>query len=198
MHQADEELVYRCLEGDQDAFAELVGRYQAAVYATAYYYVGRYGNAEDVAQETFWAAYRGLPRLKAPERFGSWLKGITTRVSANWLRRNAPRLKNETPLPHRRTISMEAARQGVDAVREDADYERVHLAIDALPERYRLPIVLRYVQELSYDEISRFTGESREEIRGILHRANRLLREILTEPQNNEEKGPVRWRRASK
>lgn len=191
----DAELVFRCLEGDADAFAALVQRFQGAVYATAFYYVGRYGAAEDVAQEAFWAAYRGLPHLKDPEKFGSWLKEITTRSAANWLRRNLPRLRMETPLPQRRTVSLEDARLSPNAAMERREtYERIQVAIDTLPERYRLPVVLRYLQELSYEEISHFTGESRDEVRGILHRAGRLLREILDDTGSSE--GEVQWHRA--
>jgi RNA polymerase sigma-70 factor, ECF subfamily len=193
-HDAD--LVFRCLEGDTDAFGVLVKRYQSAVFATSSYYVGRYGAVEDVAQEAFWAAYRSLPHLKNPERFGSWMKGITTRTAANWLRRNLPRLEQETPLPHRRTVSIEDARQAPDnPARSRERYEGVLKAIDSLPERYRLPVILRYMQELSYEEISRFTGDSREEVRGILQRAGRQLREILSD-LNDEEEGDARWHHA--
>ena len=62
MEVEDAQLVTRCLGGDTDAFGVLVQRYQGAVYATAFYYVGRYGAAEDVAQEAFMAAYRSLPK----------------------------------------------------------------------------------------------------------------------------------------
>lgn len=185
MHQeTDADLVFRCLEGDTEAYAGLVRRYQGAVYATAHYYVGRYGSSEDVSQEAFWAAYRSLPHLKDPDRFGPWLKEITTRTAANWLRRNAPRLRNETPLPHRRTLSIEDARRGPAGVLErDERYQRVQAAIEALPERYRLAVVLRYLQEMSYDEISGFTGESRDEVRGILHRAGKQLRDTLRDTE---------------
>jgi len=194
----DAELVFRCLEGDTEAYGTLVQRYQRAVYATAYYYAGRYGAAEDITQETFWAAYRSLPHLKEHEKFGGWLKEIATRTAANWLRRNLPRLRSETPLPHRRTISIEDARQGPNKRLERKEqYERVQRAIDALPERYRLPVVLRYLQELSYEEISQFTGESRDEVRGILHRAGRQLREILVENEANAEDGD-QWQPARK
>jgi RNA polymerase sigma-70 factor (ECF subfamily) len=197
MQLKDAELVFRCLDGDTDAYATLVHRYQAAVHATAHYYVGRYGATEDVAQEAFWAAYKSLSRLKDSEKFGVWLKEVTTRTAANWLRRNAPRLKSETPLPHRRTISMEDARLGPDGEADRRErYERVQKAVDALPERYRLPVVLRYMQELSYDEISRFTGESRDEVRGILHRAGRQLRELLVD--RAQPKGDASWHRAHK
>jgi len=184
MRHTDKELVFRCLDGDTEAFATLVRQYQHAVYATAYYYAGRYGGAEDIAQEAFWAAYRGLPQIREAEHFGAWLKGITTRTAANWLRRNAPRLRNETPLPWRRGLFARDVEPATNDMSRDADlYEAVHRAVEALPERYQLPVVLRYVQEMSYEEISRFTGESYDEIRGILNRAGKMLRESLTQEE---------------
>jgi RNA polymerase sigma-70 factor (ECF subfamily) len=182
MHCEDAYYVHNSLEGDTDAFGTLVEKYQGAVYATAYYYAGRYGAAEDIAQEAFLQAYKSLRRLRDPNRFGPWMKEIACRTAANWLRRNGRRITNETPLPFRRTVSIEDVREGPGRILERAEvYERVHGAIDALPERYRLPVVLRYLQELSYDEIGEFTGESREEVRGILQRAGRQLRALLVE-----------------
>ncbi len=181
-------LVARCLEGDSEAYGRLVTRHQAAVYATAYYYVGRAGDAEDIAQEAFMKAYRNLRQLREPEKFAPWLREITCRTAANWLRRHGKRLESETPLPFRRTVSIEDARLGPRGLMERGEAkERVRMAIDALPEHYRLPVVLRYLQELSYDEISEFTGSSRDEIRGILQRAGRQLRDILTEPDAESE-----------
>lgn len=191
----DAVLIAQCLDGDVDAYASLVRRYEAAVYATAYCYVGRHGAAEDVAQEAFFAAYRGLPRLKDPARFGAWLRETTARTAANWLRKHGGQLRTETPLAARRTISIEDAREGPRGLLERQErYERVQAAIDALPERYRLPVVLRYLQELSYDEIADFVGESREEVRGVLQRAGRLLRERLSAHDQPEE-GEADWRR---
>jgi RNA polymerase sigma-70 factor (ECF subfamily) len=192
MHE-DAQLVFRCLEGDTEAYGDLVERYQKAVYATAYYYAGRYGAAEDITQDAFLAAYRNLPSLKEAGRFGPWLKGITCRASANWLRRHQKRLTKETPLPFRRTVSVEDAREGPRGNFEHNErYERVQMAIDSLPERYRLPVILRYLQELNYDEISSFTGDSRDEIRGILQRAGRQLRELLAD-LGAREQDQARW-----
>ncbi|HEO71909.1 MAG TPA: RNA polymerase sigma factor [Candidatus Hydrogenedentes bacterium] len=197
MQLEDAQLVFRCLEGDTEAFSELVERYQGAVYATAYYYAGRYGAAEDVAQEAFLNAFRMLPRLKEPESFGPWLKALTCRTALNWLRRNEKRLRYETPLPFRGTVSIEDIREGPGkALSRRERFERVQGAIEALPERYRLPVVLRYLQELSYAEISSFTGDSVDEVRGILQRAGRQLRDLLADL--DEGKGEARWHRVRK
>lgn len=193
MQLEDAELVRRCLSGDSDAYGTLVERYQGAVYATAFYYAGRHGAAEDIAQDALLAAYRSLPRLKDPEKFAPWLKQVTTRTAANWLRRNAGRLAVETPLPYKRTVSIEDAREGPRGSTERRErLEQVQKAIDSLPERYRLPVVLRYLQELSYQEISDFTGESIAEVRGILHRASRQLRALLTEFERGAD-GEQEW-----
>lgn len=198
MHADDVELVRLCLDGDADAYGELVKKYQGPVYATAFYYVGRHGAAEDIAQDALLAAYRSLPRLKDPTKFGPWLKQITCRTAANWLRRNADRLSVETPLPYKRTVSIEDAREGPRGRTERQErLEFVQRAIDTLPERYRLPVVLRYLQELSYAEISEYTGESKDEVRGILQRAGRQLREILT--KHGDETGDATvWHRVRK
>jgi len=197
MRHSDEELVFRCLDGDTDAFTQLVRRYQPAVYATAYHYAGRYGGEEDIVQEAFWAAYRSMPQVREPEHFGAWLKGITTRTAANWLRRNAPRLRNETPLPRRRALYTREYLESLAGNRSpEEEYDLIHRAVDALPERYQLPVVLRYVQELSYEEISRFTGESYDEVRGILNRATRMLREKLAELEKEETQETDEQRKA--
>jgi len=197
MYSGDADLVRLCLEGDTDAYGDLVERYQGAVYATAYYYVGRYGAAEDVSQDAFLAAYRSLPKLQDPSRFGPWLREITSRTAANWLRKHGKRIENETPLPYRRTVSIEEAAESPEGVMARGErYAQVQAAVDELPDHYRLPVVLRYLQELSYDEIAQFTGASRDEVRGLLQRAGKILREKLRD--NDEEKETRQWRRAPK
>ena len=198
MRVEDAELVNQCLTGDTDAFGKLVKRYQGSVFATAFYYVGRYGAAEDVAQDSFLAAYKSISRLDSPELFGPWLKELTCWTASNWLRRNGKKLKNETPLPYKRTISMEDARDtpGQSMEREE-QLAQIEKAIDTLPERYRLPVVLRYLQELSYQDICSFTGLSHDEVRGVLERATRQLRQVLV-AADEELGGEASWHRAQK
>lgn len=196
MRLEDAQLVAQCLDGQIDAYGELVRRYQGSVYATAYYYVGRYGAAEDIAQDAFLAAYKNLPKLNNPASFGPWLKEIACRTAANWLRKHSKQLEVETPLPHKRTVSIEDVRLGPRGRLERKErLAFVQKAIDSLPERYRLPVVLRYMQELSYDEIARYTGQTRDEVRGVLQRAGRQLRDILSSG-DEISRGDEEWHRA--
>ncbi|HOV60939.1 MAG TPA: sigma-70 family RNA polymerase sigma factor [Candidatus Hydrogenedentes bacterium] len=201
----DAECVKRCLAGDADAYAILVRRYQGAVYATAYYYAGRYNAAEDIVQETFWAAYRSLRMLKDPDRFGPWLKSIATRTSVNWLRRHLPRLRRETPLPHRQQRSTEEILERYGPVTTTTDrvvlVDWIRDAIDTLPEDLRLPVVLRFLQEMTYDEMARFLGEDAELTRAKVRRALVLLREVIdpaARQQKDDEEGIIQWPRVEK
>jgi len=197
MEYEDRYLVHRTLEGDTDAFGKLVESYEGAVFATAFYYAGRHGAAEDISQEAFLEAYRCLRRLKDPGQFGPWLKELTCRTAANWVRKHGKRIRFETPIPYRRTVSFEDAREGADKLMERHEtYAAVRKALDSLPARYRLPLVLRYLQEASYDEIAKFTGQTREEIRGLLQRGGVLLRETLVTLGGEKGDGGTQWHRA--
>ncbi len=190
---SDAELVSLCVNGDTEAFGQLVERYEQAVYATAFYYIGRHGSAEDVAQEAFFAAYRSLPTLRDTSRFAPWLREVTCRTAANWLRKHGKRISSETPLPYRRTANVEDIRLGpIDSAEREERFDEVQRAIDSLPERYRLTVILRYLQDLSYAEIAAFTGQSKEEVRGVLQRAMTQLRRTLARAEA-DAKGESQW-----
>ncbi len=196
MEHEDRYWVHRSIEGDTEAFGRLVDRYQGAVYATAYYYAGRHGAAEDIAQDALLEAFRSLRSLNDPGRFGPWLKEVTCRTAANWVRRNSKRLRHETPLPHRRVQSIEDARIGPEeALKREERYERIRSALDTLPEQYRLPLIMRYLQEASYAEIAHFTGQTHGEIRGLLQRGTSMLRGVILDRSKREGEEST-WHRA--
>ena len=83
-------LVLAAQEGDREAFGELVVRFEASVYRTAFKRMGNEAEAQELCQEVFLQAMRKLHQLREPEAFGGWLKSMTTRMGINRLTRKAP------------------------------------------------------------------------------------------------------------
>lgn len=170
----DEQLIAESRSGSQDAYAALVQRYQRVVYATAHRITGNPQDAEDVAQETFVRAYFALDRF-TPVRggFPAWLVRIAMNLSLTRLRK-----RRETPseadewLPDLSPGPAEAAEAGEAR-------EAVRRAVGDLPDRYRTVVLLRYVQDLSYEEIAEEMGVPRNTVATWLRRALGLLEKTL-------------------
>jgi RNA polymerase sigma-70 factor (ECF subfamily) len=180
---ADGELIERVRNGETRLFAELVHRHQDAVYGMALRFVGSRTEAEDVAQEAFLRAYRGIPGFKGDAKFSTWLYRITFNLCADWLRRNRR--------PDRAAASIDKADMPAD---ERADLEkglvvseereRVRRALDGLEEIYRGVILLLYYQDMSYDQIAEVLGVPLKTVETRLYRARKMLRVALEEPRH--------------
>jgi uncharacterized protein len=133
-------------------------------------------DAEDVVQEALLQAFLGLERLRDPERFGSWLYGITLNLARM-------RLRRRDPLP----VDVDALER--PAVDGDPGLEAVREALDVLPPREREAVVLHYVEGLNTREVASLLGARPGTVRVRLHRARRRLREDLAElaPSTNKE-----------
>ncbi len=173
----EQDLVARARGGDRLAFEALVAGHAPYVYNLALRTLGDPHEAEDLAQEAFLRAWRGLPGFRADARFSTWLYRIVTNLCYNRL----PGLRaalaaldvdagQELPDEH----------QQVDrGLTSDELAVRIHAAIDALPDGYRLLITLRHLQEMSYTDIAAATGLPLGTVKTGLHRARRELRAAL-------------------
>jgi uncharacterized protein len=163
----DGELVAATLGGDRPAFEHLLDRHVDRVRLLACRMLGPQ-DAEDVVQEALLQAFLGLDRLRDPERFGSWLYGITLNLARM-------RLRRRDPLPLDAGLVEGAAADGktaLGAVRE---------ALDVLPRGEREAVLLHYVEGLAQHEVASLVGEQPGTVRVRLHRARRRLREQLAE-----------------
>lgn len=170
-------LLDRLRAGDATAFEELVMAYQHRVFGLALRMLGNAGEAQEVAQEVFVRAHRGLGEFRGEAKLSTWLYAITSRLCLNRLASGERRL----------------ARQGEDALlrlsdaspRPDAVLERSELeaalqrAIAELSEERRIVVVLRDLEGVSYEEIARVLDLPLGTVRSRLHRARADLKDKL-------------------
>ncbi len=166
--QSDSQLVSAALQGDQAAFAALVGRYERAARAVAFHRTGDHHAAEDAAQEAFVTAYRNLPGLRDGSLFGRWLLAIVRHKAAR-----IGRARRRTPVPLDHAIDIAAREEN----RLDQDNEFLLAALMAMPEREQRLLMLRHFGGHSVAEISQIVGRPVGTVTKQLSRGYARLRE---------------------
>jgi RNA polymerase sigma-70 factor (ECF subfamily) len=165
-------LVLRCQAGDDDAFEEIVAAYSPRLRYFLLKLLGGREAVEDVAQEVWLDVYRGLKRLRRPDSFRAWLYRIARDRAARVLRRTRPRAAH---LDDGRLVSSEPETEEFTA--EDA--AAIHAALDRLSTEHREVLLLRFIEDLSYDEIAKVTGSQVGTVKSRIHHAKRLLRKQI-------------------
>lgn len=150
---SDNELIARFLSGDRAAFDELVIRHQKRVYATAYRMVANAEVAEEIAQETFVRAFKGLGSFRRKAGFGTWLYRITMNLCYDELK---GRRKNVELDPE--TLAGEVGVSPHERMAEDERKMWLERQIGLLPFKQKSVLVLRAYQGLSFKEIGRAVG----------------------------------------
>jgi RNA polymerase sigma-70 factor (ECF subfamily) len=178
MDQQVEEIgwVDQALRGDRAAFGQLMHRYAGAVYNLAYRMLGNAEDAEDASQEIFLRAYTRLESFDRQRRFSTWLLSIGSNYCIDRLRR-----RRFTWLTlEDAAYSVPSKERGPE--RTALEHERraaIQQALQKLPENYRVVTVLRYWNDLSYEEIAKATGLTESTIKTRLHRARHMLAKAL-------------------
>ncbi|HEY8520562.1 MAG TPA: RNA polymerase sigma factor [Gammaproteobacteria bacterium] len=168
-------------------FAELYEAHYRRVYGLCRRLLGAADRAEDAAQETFLRAQRALHRYDPSQPFGPWIMSIATRHCLDLLRRRAKEreLFGSEETERLRLVEDRATVLGSLLVEERA--ERLRQAIAALPERYRVPLVLAYYDDRTYDEIAAALGITRTHVGVLINRAKQALRRALPPEGRNPE-----------
>jgi RNA polymerase sigma-70 factor (ECF subfamily) len=175
--------VQAVLTGDQEAFTELVQRYQARVYNLAYRMLGS-AEAEDAAQESFLKAYLQLVSYKSEYRFSSWLLAITANHCIDVLRRRK-RLSDQLQVVGReQPTDAEAPEREVV---ESESRRQLQTLVAGLPASHRAVVVLHYWHDLPCNEIGQMLGLTESCVRVRLHRARHLLAERMAKQQTEWE-----------
>ena len=167
---SDEELMSAVAEGDMDAFEELVLRHQDGAFHVAFRLLSDEDRAGDAAQEAFLRVLDAAPRYRPTAAFRTYLYRILTRICIDQYRRRTPRQHPDPAgVPSEEAGPPEALLQ-----RERA--EQVRAAIQDLPPRQRVAVVLRHYEGLAYEEIAGAMGVSVRAVDALLSRARRALK----------------------
>lgn len=181
MKRNDIELIQQVLQGDPDAFAPLVKKYQKGVHSLVWRKIGDFHTAQEITQDAFLKAYQKLGTLKNHNQFPGWLYVIAANLCADWFRKN--------PLPEQSLEITEAnevaqvsySRYMAEQQATDADESRreiVKKLLQKLPESERTVMTLYYLGEMTINAISEFLGVSPNTVKSRLSRArNRLKKE---------------------
>jgi RNA polymerase sigma-70 factor (ECF subfamily) len=171
---ADRADVARVRGGDVEAFAGIVRRWQTPLINLAYRFCGDRGRAEEMAQEAFLRAYRGLESYRGDAAFSTWLFALATNLYRSELRR----------IPQR-TVALEEAPEPSDPVSMIEVHElrdrdlAVRRAVLALPPKYREALLLFYFHEMDVPAAAQSLGLPEGTVKARLHRGRELLRSKL-------------------
>jgi RNA polymerase sigma-70 factor, ECF subfamily len=179
----------RAKDGDRDAFGALVRRYQRRVYATALHVLGNHGDADDVTQETFVRAFRGIARFDGRSDFFTWLYRITVNTALNHVRSNkrvaaladagAAEAAHDGGRPEALGVPERTPAEWLNLTQE---VQRVLTAIAGLSPPLRVTLVLATVEQLPYKQIAEILEVPEGTIAWRVNEARRLLRERLAAP----------------
>lgn len=179
---ADEALVEQARRGERGAFGELVTRHQGAMLAIARAYFAAEADAQDAVQDAFVKAYQALDQLDADQRFAAWMARITVNRCLEVLRTS----KQKVSLSVFATTVHLYPRLGQEAFtpstlassREHADLLRA--AIGRLPEPQRVALLLRYMEDRTYEQIAAYLDVPVSTVRGRLYKGKQALRKMLS------------------
>jgi RNA polymerase sigma-70 factor (ECF subfamily) len=176
MDQNEEaQIVARVLKGDRQAYALLVEKYKSPIYNLAYRMTGNLGDAEDLTQETFIRAYQYLWSYDTRKKLFSWLYTVALNLIKNHYKKNKKHNISEELSAH----SLADNKPSPEAKLIEA--QEISSCLSQLEYELRALLIMKYQQELSFEEIAEITGKSLSAIKMSVYRGLEKLKELLKE-----------------
>ena len=182
--QRDEDLIVLVQQGQKRAFDEIVNRYKGRLFSFIMRMVADPVTAEELAQDTLIRAYIHADKYREIARFSTWLFTIATNLVRNKMRKRkrTPRMLVLDPSPENDEIPLDPPDPSADSARLSEANELGDLiarATSGIPEKYRIPFLLREVEQLSYEEIQQVTGLKLGTVRSRINRARNRFRQNI-------------------
>jgi RNA polymerase sigma-70 factor (ECF subfamily) len=173
--EAERGAIEACRRGEREAFDRLVLRYQRDVYRLCYRYVNNHEDANDLAQEVFLKAWRGISRFRGESSFSTWLYRIAVNACLNFRALRRP-VTQELPEGLSDPAAGAAAR-----VEDEDEARRVRAAVTRLPEKQRATLILKVYHELTHEEVAGILGSTVGTVKANLFHALGNLRRLMAE-----------------
>ncbi len=177
--QDDVQLVQASQQGDQEAFAVLVQRHQRRVFNLSWRMLQDYEDASEITQESFLAAWQGLPAFRGEARFTTWLYRITYNCCLQQLERRKRERSLQAAVQAEQLLEERNKKQAEDALEQRDRQVIVREQLEQLPARYRGVLILRHFQELTYEEMANILSMPVGTVKIHLFRARNLLKKRL-------------------
>src|SRR6056300_1554104 len=182
LNDRDVGLMLRVREGDNEAFELLVELHQSAVIGTVAKMLGGASEAEDIAQQVFIRIWKSAKRYQPQAKFTNWMFTITRNLVFNETRRRKRKptvsVEEREEESHQQVEDVHSTTPDQDVLHSELE-RAVDDAIQALPDKQRLAVVLRRYEEMPYDEIGRVLSMSVPAVKSLLFRARTQLKESL-------------------
>ena len=176
-----ENIIARARRGDADAFEQLVVAYRDQVFRLALRMCGNEADADEVAQEAFLSAWKALPNFRGDSQFSTWLYQLTTHAAIDLMRREKRQIAAED-------ITEVSAPDPGPSPQQQAERSETRQAVrDAMGQlspEYRQIVVLRFLEDLSYEEIGAALKLPSGTVKSRLNRAKSQLKDILSKSGN--------------
>jgi len=174
----DSTIVGKCQGGQAEFYGRLVDKYSARIINLGYAMMGNRHDAEDVAQEAFVRAYKGLGRFERKAKFSSWLYQIALNLCKDHLKAKSrhARTANDEQMAN---MDGNPQEQAPRVILQNELSGKMTEAINKLPVLYRESFVLRHLQGLDYEDVATITRVPADTVRVRAYRAREMLRESL-------------------
>jgi RNA polymerase sigma-70 factor (ECF subfamily) len=170
---SDDEAAVRAFQrGDREAFEGLLVKYRRMVYRLCYRFAGNHEDADDLSQEVFLRVYRGLPGFRGQARFSTWLYRVAVNTCVHWVHTR----KAAFELPHNLVDPAPGPLEDLSRTEQSA---RLREAMERLPPRQRMTLLLRVDQQLSHKEISRILDSPLGTVKANIFFAVENLRKMI-------------------
>lgn len=175
MLEQEKQLIASALCGNDYAFGQLLKNHERRVFTLIIRMVWHKETAEDLAQESFWKAWKNLKQFNTELAFGPWINRIAINTALDWLRK-----KKKEFLGTEATDIDDLPEEHEPAIEEQVASEEVEAALGKLPSHYRSVITLHYLEGYSYEETAKLMKIPIGTIRTYIHRAKKQMKNFLT------------------